>query len=189
MPWWLFVVPFLLVGLVRAVWELRRHVENGPRLARPVLLVAGLAVAAFFTVAVVQSFVALNAVPNLCDDLRAYLPMARRLLETNAIVEPWSLRGLQSLGGLTFLQAFPVAVFGNMGIAVAEYVIGGVFLAGLFVANGWRTLWAQVLSLVHPGDPRALAAACQPDRSGPRRAAPRRGIRDPRGAAGRDPCP
>ncbi len=110
-------------------------------------MIAGLSVAAFLVVALVQSLVALNVFPLPCDDLRAYLPMAHRLLDTNAIIEPWSLRRLQSLGGFTFLQALPVAVFGDVGIGVAEYVVGGTFLAGLFVANGWRTTWARVLAL------------------------------------------
>ena len=54
---------------------------------------------------------------------------------------------MQSLGGFDLLRALPVAVFGDVGIGVAETVIASVFLAGLFVANGVRSTWARLLSV------------------------------------------
>ncbi|HEY3722274.1 MAG TPA: hypothetical protein VGN59_02820 [Acidimicrobiia bacterium] len=147
LPWWILVAPFLIAGLVLAVQDLRRF-TLGRRWKRSTLIVGGIGIAAFVGVALAESAVGLRFVLNACDDLRAYLPMARRLLDTNAIIEPWSLRRLQGLGGFTFLQALPVAVFGNAGIGVAETTIAGVFLAGLFVANGFRSTWARIANVV-----------------------------------------
>ena len=147
-PWWLPVAAFLdpRSGAGRAGSPRLRH-DPGAGAARPVLVIGCVAVAAFLVVALAESLVGLRLPTNTCDDLRAYLPMARRLLDTNAIIEPWSLRRLQNLGGFTFLQALPVAAFGNAGAGVAETTIGGVFLAGLFVANGFRSTWARVLNV------------------------------------------
>jgi hypothetical protein len=94
---------------------------------------------------VVESVPGLRFPLNVCDDLRAYLPLANRLIETNGLVDPWNARRLQTVGGFTYLQALPVAVFGRAGIGVVETALASIFLAGLFVANGFRTTWARVL--------------------------------------------
>ncbi len=77
------------------------------------------------------------------DDLRAYLPMAHRVIETNGLEEAWNSRRLQTVGGYTFIQAIPVAIFGNQGLGTIETMLAAIFLAGLFVANGMRTTWAR----------------------------------------------
>jgi hypothetical protein len=144
-PWWLVVVPFLVVGLALAVRDLLGVDLRAP--GRSVLVIGGLGVVAFVLVALTQSLVGLRMRLGICDDWRAYLPMAHRLIDTYGLHEPWSTRRLQSLGGFDLLQALPVAVFGHVGVNVAETVIAGTFLAGLFVANGMRTTWARVIGV------------------------------------------
>ncbi len=145
-PWWLYVVPFLVIGLALAVRELVA-LDLG-RGIRPSGFVLGMiAVVAFGFVALVESMVGLRFPLNRCDDLRAYLPMAHRLLDTYGLDEPWSVRRAESLGGFDLLRALPVAVFGNAGVGVAEAAIASTFLAGLFVADGLRSIWIRVLSV------------------------------------------
>lgn len=145
-PWWLIVVAFLAVGLGLAVWEVSR-VDRSRWPSGWLLAIAGLGIAAFFAVAFVQAIPGLRFPLNVCDDWRAYLPMAHRLIDTNGLDDAWNARRLQNFGGFSFLQALPVSVFGNAGIGVVETVVAGTFLAGLFVANGWRSVWARVLGV------------------------------------------
>ncbi|MGZ4688347.1 MAG: hypothetical protein ACXVKA_02155 [Acidimicrobiia bacterium] len=145
-PWWLIVVPFVAAGLGLVVWEVSR-VEFRHPASRSALVMGGLGVAAFALVAIVEAVPGLRFPLNACDDLRAYLPLAHRLIDTNGLVDPWNARRLQNLGGFTFLQAMPVAVFGDAGIGVVETVVASIFLAGIFVANGFRSTWARVLSV------------------------------------------
>jgi hypothetical protein len=145
-PWWLIVVPFLAVGLGLTIWEVSR-LDRSTHLSRTVLVIGGLGAAAFFLVALVEALPGLRFPLNLCDDTRAYLPLAHRLIDTNGLVDPWNARRLQNLGGFTFLQALPVSVFGNAGIGVVETVVAAIFLAGLFVANGFRSTWARLVSV------------------------------------------
>jgi hypothetical protein len=144
-PWWFAVVPFVVSGLVFAV---RDAAGFARRSSRSALVLSTLAVGAVGIVAVVESLVGLRFPLNRCDDLRAYLPMARRLLATSAIDEPWSVRRAESLGGFDLLRALPVAVFGNAGFGVAETAIAGTFLAGLFIGNGLRAVGTRVLSIL-----------------------------------------
>lgn len=145
-PIFITAVIFVVVGLALAGVALL----GLPRRAVPWLVVGLFAVTAagFVLMAVLQSHVALRAQINLCDELRAYLPMAHRLLDTNAIVEPWSYRRLQNLGGFTYLQAIPIGLLGDVGVAVAEIVIAGVFLGGLFIATGFRKTWTRIACLL-----------------------------------------
>jgi hypothetical protein len=146
LPLWATAGPFVIVGIALGVARLlaipRRHV---PPL---VLVLVALTIGAFAALAVVEAHVGLRAPLNPCDELRAYLPMVDRLLGTNAIVEPWSYRRLQNLGGFTYLQAIPVRVLGNRGVGLAEILLSGVFLGGLFVANGFRATFTRVMSLL-----------------------------------------
>jgi hypothetical protein len=146
-PWWLYTVPFVLIGLVLAVRELLGFgpIRSVPR--STLLLATGTAAALGFA-AVVESLVGLRFLLNRCDDFRAYLPMARRLLETYGLEEPWSVRRAQSMGGFDLLRTLPVAVFGNVGVGAADTAIGGTFLAGLFVGNGLRSIGTRVLCIV-----------------------------------------
>ena len=118
-PWWLYTVPFVLIGLVLAVRELLGFgpIRSVPR--STLLLATGTAAALGFA-AVVETLVGLRFLLNRCDDFRAYLPMARRLLETYGLEEPWSVRRAQSMGGFDLLRTLPVAVFGNVGVGAAK---------------------------------------------------------------------
>ena len=143
-PWWLLVVPSLVAGIGLAIRALSDAGIARP--SRSTLVIGALAITAFGLVALAEAPLGLRFRLG-CDDLRAYLPLARRLLATNGLEEPWSARRLQSLGGFDLLRALPVSVFGNAGVGVAETVLASVFLAGLFVANGVRSTWARLLSV------------------------------------------
>jgi hypothetical protein len=145
-PWWAVVVPFVVVGLALVVGELRGL--DFRRGTKQRMLIAGLAVAAVGVVAVTEAIAGLRFPLSPWDDLRAYLPMAHRLIDTNGLEDAWNARRLQNLGGFTFLQAPPVAIFGHAGLGVIETMLASIFLAGLFVANGLRSTWARVLSVV-----------------------------------------
>ena len=145
-PWWVVVVPFVAIGLVLAArevdWERLRH----PR-SQSAVVIACVGVAGFGAVALIEALVGFRFLLHPWDDMRAYLPLATRLVDTNALIEPWSARRLQNLGGFTFLQAMPVAIFGDTGIGIIETMLASIFLAGLFIANGFRSTWARVLSV------------------------------------------
>lgn len=144
-PWWVVVVPFVVVGLALAVLHLR-GVDSRRGTTRP-LLIAGLVVAAVCVVAITEAIVGLRFPISPWDDMRAYLPMAHRLIDTNGLTDAWNARRLQNLGGFTFLQVPPVAIFGDAGLGVVETTLASIFLAGLFVGNGLRSTWARVLSI------------------------------------------
>ena len=108
-PWWLYTGPFVVIGLVLAV---REFLGFGPirAIPRSSLLLGTLAAAALgVVVAVIPG--RLRFLLDRCDDLRAYLPIARRLIETYGLEEAWSARRARSLGGFDLLRALPVAVF------------------------------------------------------------------------------
>ena len=148
LPWWLFVVPFLVVGIVLAMVELRGLVSRRSSIARSALVIGACGVGALAVVALVEALVGFRFPLSACDDLRFYLPLSRRLLEVHDLMEPWSTRRLQNLGGFTFLQALPVSVFGNVGLGIVETMVASIFLAGLFIGNGMRSTWARVLSVI-----------------------------------------
>ncbi len=145
-PWWVVVVPFVAVGLGLALREMdwhtvapsslsarRRHRVRGRRGVR--------------LRRVDRALVGFRFPLHPWDDMRAYLPLATRLVDTNGLIEPWSARRLQNLGGFTFLQAMPVAIFGHKALGVIETMLASIFFAGLFVGNGFRSTWARVLSV------------------------------------------
>ncbi len=145
-PWWVVTAPFVVVGLALAF---REHTGRAlPRPTRTVTLIGAVAIGAFVAVAALESVVGFRFPLHPWDDMRAYLPLAHRLIDTNGLEDAWNTRRLQSVGGFTFLQAIPVALFGHMGIGVIETTFAGIFLAGLFVFNGLRTTWARVVSIV-----------------------------------------
>ena len=145
-PIFITAVTFVVAGVALAGVALL----GLPRRAVPwlVLGLTAVTIAGFGLMALLQSHVALRAQINSCDELRAYLPMVHRLLDTNAIVEPWSYRRLQNLGGFTYLEAIPVKVLGDVGIGVAEVLLAGVFLGGLFIGTGFRSTWTRIASLL-----------------------------------------
>ena len=146
-PWWAVVAPFVVVGLALAVLRVRRLVFR-PLPPRSVVVLGCCGVAALGLVALLETVAGFRFPLHAWDDLRAYLPLAHRLIDTNALVDPWNARRLQNLGGFTFLQAMPVAIFGNAGIGVVETMLASIFLGGLFVANGFRSTWARIVSVL-----------------------------------------
>lgn len=146
LPVWSLVGPFVVIGLTLSVVGLL----GLQRKAVPFVALALTAaiIAAFVFVALLESQYGLRAQLNRCDELRAYLPMVNRLLDTNAIIEPWSYRRIQNLGGFTFLEAIHVSLFGNDAIGVAEMLLASVFLGGLFVSTGFRSTWTRIAALV-----------------------------------------
>jgi hypothetical protein len=130
----LFVAAGLVLLAVRATPR-RRPLPRGGALIG-VLLLAGAAACAL----VVQASVGITTWPNPCDDLLAYIPLADRLLATSQVVEPWSLRRLQSLGGQTFLQATLMGTLGDGAFATMETLTATTSLGGLFVAAPFRRL-------------------------------------------------
>ena len=113
-PWWVVAGPFVVVGLVLAALRLRRLELHRP-FPRSVVVLGCCGVAALGLVAVLEALAGFRFPLHPWDDMRAYLPLAHRLIDTNALVDPWNARRLQNLGGFTFLQAMPVAIFGNQG--------------------------------------------------------------------------
>lgn len=130
----LFVAAGLVLLAVRATPRRRPLPRGGAPIG--VLLLAGAAACAL----VIQASVGITTWPNPCDDLLAYIPLADRLLATSQVVEPWSLRRLQSLGGQTFLQGTLMGSLGDGAFATMETLTATTFLAGLFVAATFRRL-------------------------------------------------
>jgi hypothetical protein len=136
---WLFVG----VGVALLAWRLVRD-PRAP-LGAGVVLWSVVVVGAFGFMLAVESVVGLSKVwPNPCDDLLAYIPMAQRLLDTGQVIEPWSLRRLQHLGGQPFLQAFPIGMAGYSAFGVTETLTASTFVAGLFAASGFRGTWSRL---------------------------------------------
>ena len=146
-PWWLVAVPFVVVGLALAA---RQVVGRGLRRPRNRAMTGiGIAtVAALAVVAGLEAVVGFRFPLHPWDDLRAYLPLAHRLVDTGGLEDAWNARRLQTVGGFTFLQAMPVAIFGHSGLGLIETMLGTIFLGGFFLANGLRTTWARVVGLV-----------------------------------------
>ena len=125
---------FIVVGLLLLVRILRERWTRPDDLAWVAILVG-----AFVVVQLAQAVASFASYfPNACDDLLAYIPMAQRLLDTGQIIEPWSIRRLQNLGGGSFLQSLFVYTAGPSGIGVPERLTACTFLAGLFVGGARR---------------------------------------------------
>jgi hypothetical protein len=135
----LFVVAGLVLLAARATSYRAPMRRQGHELIC-VFVLAGVGACAL----VIQASVSIAAWPNGCDDLLAYIPFADRLLATSQIIEPWSMRRLQSLGGQTFLQAIPIGTLGHGAFDVTERLTATTFLAGIFVAAGFRRLRSLV---------------------------------------------
>ena len=145
-PWWLVTAPFVVIGLALMFRELTGR--DIPRPKGRAAIITLVAIGAFVAVAGVEAVVGFRFPLHAWDDMRAYLPLAHRLIDTYGLEDAWNARRLQTVGGFTFLQAIPVAIFGDTGVGIIETMLAGIFLAGLFVANGVRTTWARLVSVV-----------------------------------------
>ncbi|MGZ4754603.1 MAG: hypothetical protein ACXWA9_06845 [Acidimicrobiia bacterium] len=146
LPFWVAVAGFGIAGLVLAVREILGY--SWSRMATAVLVTTAVGAVALIAVALLETTVGFRQAAQQCDDLRAYIPLANRLVSTGGLDDAWSFRRLQNLGGTTFLQAIPVGLLGARAIAVAETGIAAVFLGGVFVATGLRTTWARLLGIL-----------------------------------------
>ncbi len=140
---WLFIgcgLALLAWRFAPGLWaRLRARPGKGPMIWSTVV------VGTLGLMLLVQAILALGMVfPNPCDDLLAYIPMAQRLVDTGQVIEPWSFRRLQHLGGQPFLQAFPIATFGYGAFAVTDTLTASAFLAGLFAAGGFRRVSSRM---------------------------------------------
>jgi hypothetical protein len=142
--WWL---PVGLVLAVGTVVVLRRLVVHRGRPPTSFVVIGVVGAAALVGVALIESVPGLRFPVSACDDIRAYLPMAQKLVATNGLVEPWSARRLTLLGGYSYLEALPVWVFGNPGVGLVETALAAIFLGGQFVATGFRTEWTRGVSV------------------------------------------
>ena len=136
---------FVVVGLVLLAARSPRPLPRPRGFVLAGVLVLALAGAGAL---IIQASVSINAWPNPCDDLMAYIPMADRLLATSQVIEPWSVRRLQSLGGQTFLQAIPMGTLGIGAFSTVEMLTATTFLAGLFVASGFRRVASLAACIV-----------------------------------------
>ena len=146
-PWWLVVGPFLVAGLALAGRDALRAFRPGGLTTGRGLVLGGAVVVAGVVVALVEAPVGMRFILNVCDDYRAYMPMANRLLDTYGMEAAWSTRRLQSLGGVDLLRSLSLAALGDRSVGMVDTVVASVFLAGLFVGNGVRSTWARVLSI------------------------------------------
>jgi hypothetical protein len=137
---------FVVVGLV--LLAARVGPQRTAPIGRVALVCSVVAALAFGLVLVTQAALGLTLYPNECDDLLAYVPMANRLLDTGHIIEPWSLRRAQNLGGASVLQAVPIGMLGNGAYQLAETLIASTFLAGLFLTHRFRALPSRVACIV-----------------------------------------
>ena len=80
---------------------------------------------------------------NSPDDFVAYMPFARRLLESGTLLDPFSFRRLQSLGGQSLLHAITLCFGGENNANLLDCGLGSVMMAGLL----FGVLRAQRLSL------------------------------------------
>ena len=72
---------------------------------------------------------------NSSDDFGAYLPFAKRLLQSGTLVEPFSLRRLATLGGQTILQAMTLCFGTENNGNLLDYGLGAMLTAGLLFGS------------------------------------------------------
>ncbi len=138
------VVAFSVIGIALQVVHVARA---RPHWTAIWALVLGVEVVALGLILLTQAGVGIAFHLNVCDDVLAYLPEARRLLATHTLVEPWSTRRLQNFGGQTFLQATYIRFLGKDALGLAETILP-VGLLWLLIASALRRPLTRVLSFV-----------------------------------------
>jgi hypothetical protein len=103
-------------------------------------------------IACATAFVYLGAAghtfPNPSDDWPAYLPLARKLVQTGTFVEPFSVRRMAAYGGQTLLQAFTLVVADDTQIQIFDGGICMVLTVGLilgFAREARKVSWTLLL--------------------------------------------
>lgn len=120
--WHLVGVLLLIVSLVGAVRRTREI-----RMGSAVLAVTGSAVAiGLFFISVSN---AMTPSYNINDDDGAYIYLAKRLLQTGGLVDPFNQRRLTSYGGNTLYFAMFLRVSGNSSVRGFEFVFAALILA------------------------------------------------------------
>lgn len=100
--------------------------------------VVGVALAVWYVPSVTSSVASGDFEPY--DDFLAYIPFAKRLLDTGTLIEPFGYRRLATFGGHTLLSAMTVAFGGARNMNLLDSGIAMVILAGLV----WRTMRGMV---------------------------------------------
>jgi len=138
------VVAFIVAGIALLVVYVARDRPSWTWLFVAVLAIETVALG---LVLLTEAGVGIAFRLNVCDDVLAYLPEARRLLATHTLLEPWSTRRLQNYGGQTFLQAVYVRFLGNDALGLTETILP-VGLLWLLVSTALRRPLTRLLSLV-----------------------------------------
>jgi hypothetical protein len=138
----LTVVTFSIIGIAL---QTVRVVRQRPRWRVIWIVVLAIEVAVLGLVLLTQAGVGVAFHLNVCDDVLAYLPEARRLLATHTLLEPWSTRRLQNFGGQAFLQASYIQFLGKDALALTETLLPVALLWALLATALQRPL-TRVLS-------------------------------------------
>jgi len=138
------VAVFSLAGIVLQAVHVARHRPRWTAAWIVVLVVEGVALG---LVLLTQAGVGIAFRLNVCDDVLAYLPEARRLLSTHTLLEPWSTRRLQNYGGQTFLQAAYIRFLGNTALGLTETLLPVAFL-WMLLSTALRRPLTRVLCVV-----------------------------------------
>jgi hypothetical protein len=138
------VFAFAAAGIALQSAHVARH---RPRWTSLWVGVLAIEVVALGLVLLTQAGVGIAFRLNVCDDVLAYLPEARRLLATHTLLEPWSTRRLQNFGGQTFLQAIYIRFLGKDALGLGETLLP-VGLLWLLLSTALRRPLTRLLSLV-----------------------------------------
>ena len=148
----LFVVAGMAIGLTVLVVAVRAG-----RLAVTKRAIAWTATAGFSLLFVwIAALLSIgNAEYNPCDD-PTYLYLARRLLVTGNLADPFNNRRLTSLGGMSGLQAMFLAHLPSTYLNLADVLLGSILLGLAFISlpsrrfNWWGVLPIAVLVVAYP---------------------------------------
>jgi len=138
----LTVVTFSVIGIAL---QTVRVVRQRPRWTGVWVVVLAIEVAVLVLVLLTQAGVGIAFHLNVCDDVLAYVPEARRLLATHTLLEPWSTRRLQNFGGQTFLQASYIRFLGKDALGLTETLLPVALLWAL-LSTALRRPLTRVLS-------------------------------------------
>ncbi len=126
-----------------------RVVARGLRTVDVRRLLYGLAAAAVGVVLVLLSLGIAIGSPfyNIFDDDAAYVYLAKRLLATGGLIDPFNARRMTSYGGATLYQSLFLHVLGNSALRGFEFTFAALLLVIVAVATTKRR-WFAVGTLV-----------------------------------------